>query len=125
MKNLNPQAEKIYYLLQDLAWHCPIDWGYSDGHGKRLTDINRFLAPRGQKLAYDWCDCGRHTAKLKKRKIVPISAYEKMNTMADRQDKLLYEAEDRRRFTQFTGMTSQEFLLKYPSQPIKQENTLF
>jgi len=67
---LNPQAQNILDILSDGAWHCRVDWKYSDGGNKRLTDINRYLALKGQKLAWDWCDCGRHTAKIKKRKIV-------------------------------------------------------
>lgn len=69
---LNPQAERIYEILKDNCWHCPIDWKYSDGHGKRLTDINRYLAPKGLKLDWEWCNCGRHTAQIKKRRIIPL-----------------------------------------------------
>jgi hypothetical protein len=71
---LNPQAQRILDILSGGSWHCPIDWKFGDGHGRRLTDINRHLALKGQKLAWDWCDCGRHTARIKKRKIVPLSA---------------------------------------------------
>lgn len=72
MQTLNPQAQKILAILRNGFWHCPIDWGYADGHGKRLTDIKRFVVHEGLKLEWDWCDCGRHTAKLKKRRLVPI-----------------------------------------------------
>src|SRR3990167_1462969 len=64
---MTSQAQKILEILQDGQKHCPIDWGYSDGHGKRLTDINRYLKQFGKTLACDWCDCGRHTAKIKMR----------------------------------------------------------
>lgn len=67
---MNPQAQKIFEILQDGRWHCPIDWKYADGHGKRLTDINRYLARFGQNLEWAWCDCGRHTTKIKMRRIV-------------------------------------------------------
>ena len=72
MTELSDQAQRIYEILQDGNWHCRIDWNYSDGGNKRLTDINRYLAPRGQKLAWAWCDCGRHTSTIKKRKIVAL-----------------------------------------------------
>ena len=68
--NLNPQAQKILEILQDGRKHCPIDWKYADGHGKRLTDINRYLQQFGKTLAWDWCDCGRHTTKIKMRWII-------------------------------------------------------
>lgn len=67
--NLNPQAQKIYDILQDRCWHCPIEWGYADGHAKRITDINEYLKPLGLEVKSEWCDCGRHTARIKKRKI--------------------------------------------------------
>lgn len=70
---MNPQAIKIYEILLDGNWHCPIEWGYADGHTKRITDISRYITPRGQKIASTWCDCGRHTSKVLKRKIVTTS----------------------------------------------------
>lgn len=75
METLNPQAHVILSILEDGQWHCPIDWRYSDGHGKRLTDINRYLAHFGKKLEWEWCTCGRHTTKIKMRRLVyaPVS----------------------------------------------------
>ena len=70
--NLNPQAIKILVILEDGEKHCPIEWGYADGHGKRFTDITRYLNQFGQKLENDWCDCGRHTTKIKMRWIAPL-----------------------------------------------------
>lgn len=72
MLQLNPQAEKILDILSDGNKHCPIEWGYADGHGKRFTDISRYLAQFGKTLENDWCDCGRHTAKIKMRWIAEI-----------------------------------------------------
>lgn len=73
MIKLSEQANKILDILSDFGWHCPIDWSYSDGHGKRLTDINRYLASLGKKLAWGWCDCGRHISRVKMRRIVESS----------------------------------------------------
>lgn len=70
MKELNPQAQRIYDILKDFQWHCPISWGYADGHTKRITDINEYLAPQGLKVDGGWCDCGRHVSKIKKRRLV-------------------------------------------------------
>lgn len=67
---MNPQAQRIYEILKDEAWHCPMEWGYADGHTKRITDINAYLLSRGQEVKRDWCDCGRHTSKVYKRKIM-------------------------------------------------------
>lgn len=67
---MNPQATTIYEILKDGNWHCPIEWGYADGHAKRITDINKFLEPQDKKVIGDWCDCGKHKAKVLKRKIV-------------------------------------------------------
>ena len=53
---MNPQAQKILEILEDGGNHCPIDWRWADGHGKRLTDINRYLAESGKTLAWAWCD---------------------------------------------------------------------
>ena len=66
-KKLSAQAQRILDILSDGQKHCPISWGYADGHGKRLTDINRYLKPLGKKLDWRWCDCGRHTTKIKMR----------------------------------------------------------
>ena len=71
-QSMTPQACKILEILQDGQKHCPIDWRYADGHGKRLTDINRYLRQFGKTLAWDWCDCGRHTTKIKMRWITAI-----------------------------------------------------
>ena len=78
MTNLNPQAQRILDILSDGQKHCPIDWRFSDGHGKRLTDINRYLESFGKTLAWDWCDCRRHTAKIKMRWVV--LAHQKPNS---------------------------------------------
>jgi len=67
-----PQARKILEILQDGQKHCPIDWEWKDGHGKRLTDINRYLKKSGKFLAWAWCDCGRHTTKIKMRWIAKM-----------------------------------------------------
>ena len=72
MTELSNQSQIIYDILKDGNWHCPQEWGYADGHTKRITDINDYLRPLNQKIASDWCDCGKHTSKIKKRKIVPI-----------------------------------------------------
>lgn len=69
---MTPQAEKIYQILADGNWHCPIEWGYADGHTKRITDINRYLAPKGMKIESKVCNCGRHSSKVLMRKIVEI-----------------------------------------------------
>lgn len=66
-KKLSAQAQRILDVLSDGNTHCGIDWRYSDGHGKRLTDINRYLGTMGKKLGWAWCDCGRHTTKIKMR----------------------------------------------------------
>ena len=71
---LTKQASYIYNILSDRQWHCPIDWGFADGHAKRLTDINNFLRDKGLMIESDWCNCGRHASKIKKRRIVPISS---------------------------------------------------
>jgi hypothetical protein len=73
-QKLNPQAENILDILSDGMWHCPIDWKYADGHGKRLTDINRYLQENGKQLIWEWCNCGRHTATIKRRRIAPITS---------------------------------------------------
>lgn len=70
---MNPQAQKIYSILQDSNFHCPSEWGYADGHCKRITDINKYLAPKGQKVVSAICNCGKHTSKVVARKIVPIA----------------------------------------------------
>ena len=70
---LNPQAEKIYEILKNPGWHCPIEWGYADGHTKRITDINEYLKPLGKKIESDWCNCGRHISKIKARRIANSS----------------------------------------------------
>lgn len=72
---LSPQALRIYELLKDGVWHCPIDWNYADGHTKRITDINNYLKPLGQQIESQWCDCGRHVAKIKKRRLVDKSVF--------------------------------------------------
>ena len=87
---LNPQAQRILDILSDGCWHCAIDWNYSDGHAKRITDISRFIAPT-RKIISDWCDCGRHTAKVKKRKLVDLTPV-----------------------IQTSSMTSQQFFEKFP-----------
>lgn len=69
-KKLTPQAKKILDILLDRLWHCGIDWHFADGHTKRFTDINRFLANQGLKIESAWCDCGRHTTRILKRRIV-------------------------------------------------------
>ena len=70
---MTQQAIKIYEILKDKQWHCPIEWGYADGHAKRITDINNYLKTIGQEINSDWCDCGRHTARVYKRRIIAIS----------------------------------------------------
>lgn len=67
---LSGQSWLIYNILYDKQWHCPIEWGYADGHCKRITDINRELEKQGEKIISEACDCGRHTSKILKRKIV-------------------------------------------------------
>ena len=69
---LNPQAITILNILQDRQWHCPIEWGYADGHTKRITDINEYLKPQGLMVQGDWCNCGRHASKIKRRRIVQL-----------------------------------------------------
>ncbi len=117
-QKLNPQAERIYILLLDYAWHCPIDWNWSDGHGKRLTDINRYLKPKGNKLDWDWCDCGRHTAQIKKRRIIPFDqpfTHEPTQNSTPRQEiKPLADL----------SPVAQQFLQKF-CQPKEKVNTLF
>lgn len=66
---LNPQAQVIYQILRDMQWHCPKEWGYADGHCKRITDINRYIDQFGQEIDSRLCDCGRHTSKILKRRI--------------------------------------------------------
>lgn len=68
-QKLNPQAQKIYEILKDMEWHCPKEWGYADGHCKRITDINRYVGQFGEEIDSDVCDCGRHTSKILKRRI--------------------------------------------------------
>jgi len=70
---LNPQAQRIYEILKDRQSHCPIEWRYADGHAKRITDINRFLAPQGLTIKSEPCKCGRHISRLLKRQIVPLN----------------------------------------------------
>jgi len=77
-KELTPQAEKIYQILSDYNWHCPVEWHYADGHAKRITDINRFLLPQGLKIESKVCDCGRHQSRILKRKIVEIEPQVKL-----------------------------------------------
>ena len=67
---LSHQAKKILDILSDNKWHCGIDWSYSDGHTKRITDINRYLEQSGEMIKSAWCDCGRHNARVLKRRIV-------------------------------------------------------
>ncbi len=67
---LNPQAQKILNILQDRNWHCPQEWGYADGHCKRITDINKYLFPQDLKIDSKVCDCGNHNGKVFKRRIV-------------------------------------------------------
>ena len=78
--NLTPQAIKILEILEDGYTHCGIDWGYADGHGRRITDINRYLAPLGKTLAYDWCNCGRHKSKIRMRWVAPLEAPQTLKT---------------------------------------------
>jgi hypothetical protein len=68
---LSSQAALIYNILLDGEWHCPIEWGYADGHCKRITDINEFLKGTNKKVIGKACFCGRHTsAAVKMRKLV-------------------------------------------------------
>ena len=69
---MNPQAIKIYEILKDGNFHCPREWGYADGHCKRITDINEYLLPKGQKVDSEVCRCGHHISRLKKRRIVVL-----------------------------------------------------
>lgn len=71
---MNPQAEKIYEILKDGNFHCPREWGYADGHCKRITDINEYLKPLGQEVKSEVCNCGHHNSRIKKRRIVPQEA---------------------------------------------------
>lgn len=67
---LNSQASYIYNILQDRQWHCPTSWNYADGHCKRITDINRYVREFGLKVDSKVCDCGKHTSKILKRRLV-------------------------------------------------------
>ena len=69
---LNPQAIKILDILDTGGWHCCSEWHYADGHCKRISDINEYLKPQGKKVIGEVCKCGRHTAKVYKRMIVPL-----------------------------------------------------
>ncbi len=69
---MSPQVQRIYSILQDRQWHCPQEWGYADGHCKRITDLNRLLAKDGLEIKSEVCDCGQHISKVLKRKIVEI-----------------------------------------------------
>ena len=64
------QINKIYKILSDGEWHCPIEWNYADGHTKRITDINKIIAPEGKVVIGEACDCGRHGSRVKKRRVV-------------------------------------------------------
>lgn len=68
------QTATLKQILSDRQWHCPIEWNYADGHTKRFTDLNLEFAPEGLKVIGIPCDCGRHTGKVYKRKIVPINS---------------------------------------------------
>jgi hypothetical protein len=72
--SLSKQASYIYNILSDWEWHCGIDWGYSDGHAKRITDINEFLRPQGLEVDSKWCNCGRHVSKVLARRIKAVSS---------------------------------------------------
>lgn len=69
---MNPQATIIYNILLDGQWHCPIEWGYADGHCKRITDINRAVQKDGLKVESKVCDCGRHDSKILKRRLTKM-----------------------------------------------------
>jgi len=105
MTELSSQAQKILDILSDRQWHCPIDWNWGDGHGKRITDIIRYLEPFNKTIENDWCDCGRHSARILKRRIVSVTP----------------------KFAPTAPQNSvvAQFLERWKTKPIKAENTLF
>lgn len=66
---LSNQCQRIYDILKDGQFHCPQEWGFSDGHCKRITDLNRQLAFIGQEIRSEVCNCGRHQSKILMRRI--------------------------------------------------------
>ncbi len=67
---LNKNCQRIYNILEDKEWHCPIEWGYADGHCRRFTDLKQ----KGFVIESKVCECGRHESKVLARRLIATPA---------------------------------------------------